>query len=127
MVTTNHHENTAKNINSDDSPVDESALHDHHTMGGAFSSTLTTRDDKDGLSLSGSSAAGGNNITLVVASAEAGLSLSIPQIREMSDLALLFNSTELRDFEDDDDYDHKDLEKIADQLHDHIDSLIEAC
>ncbi len=126
MVTTNHHENTANNTDSDDSPVDESALHARRSMDGSFSSALTTRDDEDGLSLSGSSAAGGNNITLVVASAEAGPSASIPQIREMSDPALLFNSTELPDFEDED-YDHEDCKKIADQLHNHVDSLIEAC
>ena len=41
----------------------------------------------------------------------------------MSDPALLFNSTELPDFEDED-YDHEDGKKIADQLHNHLDSLI---
>ena len=53
MVTTNHHENTANNTDSDDSPVDESALHARRSMDGSFSSALTTRDDEDGLSLSG--------------------------------------------------------------------------
>jgi hypothetical protein len=53
MVTTNHHENT-NNTNSDDSLVDESALHAHRSMDGSFSSALTTWDDEDGLSLSGS-------------------------------------------------------------------------
>jgi hypothetical protein len=92
----------------------------------SFSSALTTRDDDNGLSLSGSSATGGNNITLVVASTEAGPSAYIPQIRKMSDPVLLFTSTELPGFEDED-YDHEDCKKIADQLHNHVDSLIEAC
>ena len=126
MVTTNHHENTANNTDSDDSPVDESALHVRRSMDGSFSSALTTRDDGRWSFFEWFSATGGNNITLVVASAEAGPSASIPQFREMSDPALLLNSTELPDFEDKD-YDHEDCKKIADQLHDHVDSLIEAC
>jgi hypothetical protein len=54
MVTTNHHENTANNTDCDDSPIDESALHVRRSMDGSFSSALTTKDDEDGLSLSGS-------------------------------------------------------------------------